>query len=100
MVLLSTKNVSLSSEIRKLIFMIIASTYLEFCFLNIKGPDTFVRIKTMLGNLCRGFLLQKIFFCFVCFVALRPKSTATCMVRAGRSSHLAMLFPGLFKTSS
>ena len=29
---------------------------------------------------------------FVCFVALRPKSTA--MVMAGRSVHLASLFPG------
>ena len=29
---------------------------------------------------------------FVCFVALRPKSTA--MVIAGRSVHLATLFPG------
>ena len=29
---------------------------------------------------------------FVCFVALRPKSTA--MVNAGRSVHLTTLFPG------
>ena len=29
---------------------------------------------------------------FVCFVALRPKSTA--MVIAGRSAHLTTLFPG------
>ena len=29
---------------------------------------------------------------FVCFVALRPKSTA--MVIAGRSIHLTTLFPG------
>ena len=29
---------------------------------------------------------------FVCFVALRPKSTA--MVMAGRSGHLTTLFPG------
>ena len=34
-----------------------------------------------------------LFVClFVCFVALRPKSTA--MVMAGRSVHLATLFPG------
>ena len=33
-----------------------------------------------------------IYFCFVCFVALRPKSTA--MVIAGRSVHLTTLFPG------
>ena len=35
------------------------------------------------------------FFCvclFVCFVALRPRSTA--MVIAGRSVHLTTLFPG------
>ena len=31
-------------------------------------------------------------FLFVCFVALRPKSTA--MVIAGRSVHLNILFPG------
>ena len=31
-------------------------------------------------------------FLFVCFVALRPKSTA--MVMAGRSVHLNTLFPG------
>ena len=30
--------------------------------------------------------------CFVCFGALRPKSTA--MVMAGRSVHLTTLFPG------
>ena len=30
--------------------------------------------------------------CFVCFVALRPKSTA--MVMGGRSVHLTTLFPG------
>ena len=36
--------------------------------------------------------------CFVCFVALRPKSTA--MVMAGRSVHLTTLFPGqLFSDS-
>ena len=34
-----------------------------------------------------------VFVClFVCFVALRPKSTA--MVIAGRSVHLTTLFPG------
>ena len=31
-------------------------------------------------------------YLFVCFVALRPKSTA--MVMAGRSVHLTTLFPG------
>ena len=35
---------------------------------------------------------------FVCFVALRPKSTA--MVMAGRSVHLTTLFPGQALTSS
>ena len=33
-----------------------------------------------------------LFVCFVCFVALRPKSIA--MVIAGRSVHLTTLFPG------
>ena len=33
-----------------------------------------------------------LFVCFVCFVALRPKSTA--MVMAGRSVHLTTLFLG------
>ena len=33
-----------------------------------------------------------LFVCFVCFVALRPKSTAT--VIAGGSVHLTTLFPG------
>ena len=36
--------------------------------------------------------LYYVFVCFVCFVALRPKSTA--MVIAGRSVHLTTLFPG------
>ena len=35
---------------------------------------------------------------FVCFVALRPKSTA--MVMAERSVHLTTLFPGQAWTSS
>ena len=34
----------------------------------------------------------QVLFVFVCFVALRPKSTATVM--AGRSVHLTTLFPG------
>ena len=42
----------------------------------------------------KGFLvytgLNVLYFCFVCFVALRPKSTA--MVIAGRSVHLTTLF--------
>ena len=37
-------------------------------------------------------------FLFVCFVALRPKSTA--MVMAGRSVDLTTLFPGQACTSS
>ena len=35
---------------------------------------------------------EKLLFCFVCFVALRPKSTA--MVMAGRSVHLTTHIPG------
>ena len=38
-------------------------------------------------------VLEKFYFVlFVCFVALRPKSTA--MIIAGRSVHLTTLFPG------
>ena len=37
-------------------------------------------------------ITQKCKFVFVCFVALRPKSTA--MVIAGRSVHLTTLFHG------
>ena len=37
------------------------------------------------------FYIQFLLFLFVCFVALRPKSTA--MVTAGRSVHLTTLFP-------
>ena len=37
-------------------------------------------------------LLPEVIVLFVCFVALRPKSTA--MVMAGRSVHLTTLFPG------
>ena len=32
------------------------------------------------------------FYLFICFVALRPKSTA--LIMAGRSVHLTILFPG------
>ena len=54
--------------------------YEEFLFLKIlanrAGPDE-----------------MPLYVClFVCFVALRPKSTA--MVMAGRSVHLTTLFPG------
>ena len=36
--------------------------------------------------------LLNLFILFVCFVALRPKSTA--VVMAGQSVHLTTLFPG------
>ena len=39
-----------------------------------------------------GEVMKCLVFMFVCFVALRPKSTA--MVIAGRSVHLTTLFPG------
>ena len=42
-----------------------------------------------LSMLCK---VGGLFCLFVCFVALRPKSTA--MVIAGRSVHLSTLFPG------
>ena len=39
-----------------------------------------------------SFYVNMVALFFVCFVALRPKSTA--MVMAGRSVHLITLFPG------
>ena len=39
-----------------------------------------------------SFKINAVSILFVCFVALRPKSTA--MVIAGRSVHLNTLFPG------
>ena len=48
---------------------------------------------TVQSLLLKTWILQTLdFVCFVCFVALRPKSTA--MVIAGRSVHLTTLFPG------
>ena len=49
----------------------------------------FKNIFSQVGTICclPGFVCL-----FVCFVALRPKSTA--MVIAGRSVHLSTLFPG------
>ena len=46
-------------------------------------------------KICNVVILGKhysLFCLFVCFVALRPKSTA--MVIEGRSVHLTTLFPG------
>ena len=46
-------------------------------------------------NVCADLFCNVLYcfvYLFVCFVALRPKSTA--MVIAGRSVHLTTLFPG------
>ena len=43
-------------------------------------------------NKSENATLQCFILCFVCCVALHPKSTA--MVMAGRSVHLTTLFPG------
>ena len=57
---------------------------------------TWLFVASSLVGLCGLFGLKhriEDFVClFVCFVALRPKSTA--MVIAGRSVHLTTLFPG------
>ena len=47
---------------------------------------------------CHAFMSVHFCLVFVCFVALRPKSTA--MVMAGRSVHLTTFFPGQASTSS
>ena len=55
-----------------------------------KGQGAWAPLKI---TSCYMFPLKYWFVClFVCFVALRPKSTA--MVIAGRSVHLTTLFPG------
>ena len=46
----------------------------------------------MFGCIKTPYLSMRDLCLFVCFVALRPKSTA--MVIAGRSVHLTTLFPG------
>ena len=55
-----------------------------------------VKYKVMNSSICifiSPVSTSTLFVClFVCFVALRPKSTA--MVIAGRSVHLTTLFPG------
>ena len=59
----------------------------------------FLKLKNM--SLCPlyGLIYPYIIFSlFVCFVALRPKSTA--MVMVGRSVHITTLFPGQASTSS
>ena len=58
-------------------------------------------IKPFLCHLCILYHFRlgvAVMLYFVCFVALRPKSTA--MVIAGRSVHLTTLFPGQAWTSS
>ena len=48
-------------------------------------------VNTILRH-CYSWLARQHLNVFVCFVALRPKSTA--MFIAGRSVHLTTLFPG------
>ena len=68
-------------------------------------PPTLEKVE---GTYCFGLVrasfrthewtLGGYFNLFVCFVALRPKSTA--MAMAGRSAHLTTHFPGFAWTSS
>ena len=53
--------------------------------------NTDLQVTILLRN-WKSPLLKILVLDFVCFVALRPKSTA--MVIAGRSVHLTTLFPG------
>ena len=71
-----------------------------------KKGITVCLVSTILGTVwwpgrfqtvSRGQVLVFFYSLFVCFVALRPKSTA--MVIAGRSVHLTTLFPGQAWTS-
>ena len=54
--------------------------------------DSHTTARTLLKQSNQLSLPQRDDCLFVCFVALRPKSTA--MVIAGRSVHLTILFPG------
>ena len=65
--------------------------FANYCVLWLAKCHIFVRLETMHPNVDEGFSYC-MFRLFVCFVALRPKSTA--MVMAGRSVHLTTLFPG------
>ena len=50
-------------------------------------------VKLLISNFLGLLLSSFLEFLFVCFVALRPKSTV--VVMAGQSVHLTTLFPGL-----
>ena len=55
--------------------------------------NTFDGCYIVPNEICLTVDKEDVFVClFVCFVALRPKSTA--MVMAGRSVHLTTFFPG------
>ena len=55
--------------------------------------DLALMLRVITETSCDNLLLsQRLVYLFVCFVALRPKSTG--MVMAGRSVHLTTLFPG------
>ena len=56
--------------------------------MNKEGTRHLAIVKITLSNNDAPYAIC---FLFVCFVALRPKSTA--MVMAGRSVHLTTLFP-------
>ena len=76
------------------------STVCTSCFENSLDPDQLVTKKPAYPDvLCFPCAYQYILITlFVCFVALRPKSTA--MVTAGQSVNLTTLFPGQAWTSS
>ena len=59
------------------------------------GKKIIIRLRSKIFFTGRMIILRQVKYMiclFVCFVALRPKSTA--MVIAGRSVHLTTLFPG------
>ena len=61
-----------------------------YCIVYITAQDTEPSMQSCMLSFLHLFLT--VFVCFVCFVALRPKSTA--MVIARWSVHLTTLFPG------
>ena len=65
---------------------------LEACFLSIYLSLIWRRVRSKMTSYSKTATTIFCFVLFVCFVALRPKSTA--MVIGGRSFHLTTLFPG------
>ena len=70
----------------------IFSSSIHHFFLSVRKYKHNARKHRLTRHICRIYIPRGMAVCFVCCVALHPKSTA--MVIAGRSVHLTTLFPG------